>query len=236
MATQLISILVNNQAGGKAIRSAFLQDFSIIAVGHETDVLAFVFAVQMKSCALCQLTHFPLSEVAYGQADRGQLCLRKIEKDVALIFVEIDASSNHLSAILFLESGIVSGGDGLGIELPRKIQEVSELEHPVTHDARVRRSALIVFIDEIVNELAELMLKVDRVKRDAQVRRHKLGVSRIFDRAAAFSAFTPGMDSVPHEQSNHVVSLLLQETRSSAAVHPSAHGNDDTHWYSFYPN
>ncbi len=81
--------------------------------------------------------------------------------------------------------GIVTRGDGVGIDLLGEFPQLAELEPVVAHHAGIGRAAGQVFVGEVVLDPAKRVLKVEGVKRNIEQVGHAAGVGRVGRAAAA---------------------------------------------------
>ncbi len=114
---------------------------------------------------------------------RQHLALDPVQ-DVALVLVGIDSLVQFRAVRPRQHAGVMAGGDELGAELLRERPELAELQPGVAHDARVRRAAERVLVGEVVDDLVELALEVERVERDVEPVGDAAGVAGV-DRGAA---------------------------------------------------
>ena len=82
-------------------------------------------------------------------------------------------------------------GDELGPDAVGIVEQLAELEPVVALHARVGRAAAGVFVDEVVDDLPELGLQVQGIKRNVQPVGHAAGVLGVAGRAAALLVVGP---------------------------------------------
>jgi hypothetical protein len=111
------------------------------------------------------------------------------------------------------------------------IEEVTEAHLAVAFYARIRRSAGDMFVDEIAHDhIVKMVLSVEDVKGDIQVRGNPSSVSHLVWRAASVQTLRwTGRRLAPqtHHETDYLVSLFDQQGRGSRAVDPATHSNDD---------
>ena len=75
--------------------------------------------------------------------------------------------------------------DEFGIHHVRIAQQLAEFQVDVAHDAGIGRAGLAVFVHEVVDDAVEVLLEIQRVKRNVEPRGDGARVHRISGRAAA---------------------------------------------------
>ena len=106
----------------------------------------------------------------------------------------------------------MAGGDTIGIERARAIEQRRKLQVAVAMRARNGRAARDVFADEIRDDRAlEFPLEVHDVVRDVQPVGHAARVVQIVDRAAGAEArLALGLVVELHRHTNHIVARTGQ--------------------------
>jgi hypothetical protein len=130
-----------------------------------------------------------------------------------------------------LHARVVAGGDRVGAEAGRAIDERRELQVAVAVRAGKGSAARGVLPDEVRHHLlVELALEIQDVVRDADRRRHFAGIVQIVERAAAAEGgLTLGLVVELHRQTNHVVTLLGEQGRGDRRVDAARHGDHNSH-------
>ncbi len=148
-------------------------------------------------------------------------------QEVALVLGVVQRLQQFEAAMPALpHARIVAGGDALGAERHRMVEEGLELDLGIAQHVRVRRAAGRIFPQEI-GEHAVLVLggEVDRLDVDADQVGHRDHVEPILARRAVFAVVV--VLPVLHEQADHLVALLLQQPGRDRRVHPARHADHD---------
>jgi len=132
----------------------------------------------------------------------------------------------------------MAGADGIGV-----VKQPAELDPLVTADTRVRSTAGGIVGGKAVDDLLEVIGKVERIERNAQPVGHPAGIDGITDATAALmtrpgcSGFndgqllpSPGRQgrlTMPHEHADAVMPRLDQQRGGDAGIDASRHGDDD---------
>ena len=140
--------------------------------------------------------------------------------------------------------GIVAGGHELRVDAVGVLKQLAEFQPLITDNARIGSAAAHVFVDEVVDDPAEIRLQIQRIERDIQPIRDAPRVGRIVGAAAAllvtragFECRQIGIDEqapdcahrrhefpVPHEDPDHFMPRLQQQMGRHTAVDPTGHG------------
>src|SRR5262245_22796940 len=135
------------------------------------------------------------------------------------------------------------GRDKLCPDAIRVVKQLAKLDPVVALHARIRRPPGRVLTYEIVDDLDELGLQIQRIKGNAQLIRHPPGVLSIRCRAATLfvmqqlGAFVSPLKAprsllaagdrrlltMAHKDTDHVVPLLHQQMGRDARIHSTTH-------------
>ena len=156
----------------------------VVAVGDEADLLRLgLVAFGRPSRSACG-AHLVLGQVAEREPHRAELVAGHREQEVRLVLAGIDAAPQQARTVDDLR--VVAGGEHVGADRARALEQRRELDVLVAPHARVRRLAREVRLDEVVDHRgAELGREIDDVVRDAEVRAHR---ARVLDVARAAAA------------------------------------------------
>ena len=210
------------------LRPQLLHHRGIVAVGHEADVLAVGLLGDRQVEALGEGARLALGHVAQRKAQEVELLGRGAEEKVALVARRIGGAMQLRTRLAHHALHIVAGGQRLGAELARGLEQVAELHRAVAGDAGHRRLAAHIGVGEGVHHLgAEAALIVEHVVRDAE----PLGdLARVLDVLAgtARPCLADGDAMVIELQSDahDVVALLLQERGGDRRIDAARHGDD----------
>ena len=175
-----------------------------------------------------------LAHSAQGEDDACHLFLGQSEEKIALILGRIEPFAQDEALRLALDTGIMAGGEEIGLQLPRPPQQQLELEPLITEHAGIGSAAGEVIVAETVDDLPlEILFKIYDVKRDIEAFRDPSGVVDIVvgtTAAAGFAIFFRERGIVPdlHGHADHFMPLLLEQSGRDAGIDPAAHGDDNT--------
>src|SRR5262245_2152044 len=122
------------------------------------------------------------------------------------------------------------------------VKQLAELEPVVALHARIWRPAARVFIDEVIDDLLELGLQIQGVKWNVEAIGHATGVLGIAGRAAALLVVSTGVEdrqlkarravrragllgllAMPHEHTDDLMPLLLEQPGGDARINAAGH-------------
>ena len=125
----------------------------------------------------------------------------------------------------------MAGRDGLAVvEVPGPAEQRPELDVGVAVDARARRPAVEIRVEERLEDAGvELALEVHHVERDAELGGDAAGVIRGVERAAALLELRVRVGDVveAHPDADDLVALLVEERRGDRRVHATRHRDED---------
>ena len=129
-------------------------------------------------------------------------------------------------AVRVAATGVVAGGDQVGAQHQRVLEEGLELDLPVAEDVGVGRAPRPVLLEEVLEHVVPVLGgEVGAVQLDAESVGHRLGIGQVFLRRAVLGAVV--LFPVLHEQAFHGVALLLEEQRGDGGVDTAGHADDD---------
>ncbi len=172
--------------------------------------------------------HLALGRVAQGEQHRRELRLREAMQEVALVLGRVDGLQQFDRAALPRGPSyarVVAGGDPVGAERARVLEERRELDLAVAQHVGIRRAPRLVLAQEMrEHALAVLRREVDRLEVDAD----HVGDARRVDQILARRAVRLGVVVLPvlHEHADDVVALLLQQPRRDRRVDAAGHADD----------
>ena len=106
-----IAVQVQKRAGLGFLAGARGDDLRVVAVGDEADVLAVVLAGVAEAGFGGDLPRVGLAEGAEGEFDAGELLLRQVVEDVALVLGLVEGLFEDVLLPCPLDAGVVAGGD-----------------------------------------------------------------------------------------------------------------------------
>src|SRR4051794_26379221 len=90
-------------------------------------------------------------------------------------------------------TGVMSGGDEVGVELLAIRPELAELQPVVANNAGVGRPTVEILVGEIVDDALEVLLEIQSIKGDIELISHPPCVSGVQGAATAARAFAAGL-------------------------------------------
>src|SRR5262249_15116781 len=102
----------------------------VISARDEADLLRVRLLRQGQAMAACEFTHLRLIHVSERKARPAELLLRKTEKEVGLILGVVGSAPQEptIAWLVVLAAGVVSGGEEIGADLPRRQQQLVKLQ------------------------------------------------------------------------------------------------------------
>src|SRR5919204_3169476 len=107
----------------------------------------------------------------------------------------------------------------------------------ITLHTRVRRRTLAVGIDKVVDDvLGKLGFEVHHIKGNTEGRRDTARVGHVIQRTTGFVPCGGRLWPVPelHGDTNHLITLLVQQRRTDRAIHATTHRYHDTLSHGLY--
>ena len=146
-----------------------------------------------------------------------------------MVLVVVHASEQMSGAVFITDDlRIVPCCDIIRTQFHRIIQESFEFDFLVAHDIRIRRPALLIFVQEILEDLIPVFLfEIDGIIRNADLLCDSLNILVIF-RCRTESEFIR-IIPILHENADDVVTLFLQKQCCDRRVNTTAHS--DHHAY-----
>src|SRR5438874_10654255 len=126
----------------------------------------------------------------------------------------------------------------LAAQTRSELIERCELQTAVARDARNRRLAIQIAVNERLHDIAlEFLFQIQNIKREAKLFRDSSRVVNVVERAAtrrqrlAVFVDTDAAALVPqlHRKADQFVALLLQNGGSGGRIHAAGHGYSDLH-------
>ena len=178
--------------------------------------------------AACR-AHVALRHAAEREAQIVELDLRGGEQEIALVARRIDRGMQLRPARCRDAARVVAGRKGRRPQVVRDRQKVAELDRAVALDARDRRFAARIAVDEIGDHrVLEAALVVEHVMRDAD----PVGdVARVVDVLARTAGplllrRRPVVVELQRD-ADHVVAGFLEQGRRHRRIHAARHRDDD---------
>ena len=193
-----------------------LDERRVIAVRHEADLVAVRLVRDRQTECPGVRANGVLVQRRRQETDACASCAcvsvnRKYDWSFAIVHAALqpEAAADRVA----IDARVVPGGDRLRAEALRAGRERRELQVAVAVDARNRRPARGVLLDEVRHDvLAELALEVDDVVGDAEARGDAACVVEVVDGAAAAETrLTAALIVQLHRQADDLVACLRHQ-------------------------
>ena len=229
MAAEHAAVDVDDVARRGGIRLQLGDDVGVFALRHEADVLAVGLGGDGQAHALGDGADLGLGHAAQRKAQIVDLLLRGGKQEIALVAVGVDRAEQRAMRAVGAAADIVAGRQRVGAEIARGLQKVGELDGLVARNARDRRLAGdIAFSERVDHRLAEPLLIVEHIVRDAERLGHAARVGDILAGAARAGAMRGRAMVVELQRhADDVVAFLLQEAGDDRGIHAAGHRDDD---------
>ena len=147
-----------------------------------------------------------------------ELVLTQAVQEVGLVLVLVVGSMERGAAgVVFHPTGVVARRHGVAlVQVTRPAEERAELHVRVAVDARARRPAVEIGVEERLQDPGvELALEVHDVERDPELRGDAPGIVGRIQRTAALLELRVGVRDVvqAHPHADDVVALLMEDRR-----------------------
>ena len=201
------------------------EKISEIPFADKADARAVLLFGGRKPVLLRDGAHLRLFHPPERKKHALELRLRHLIEKVGLILVRVRRLQEKMQPVLVQDVAVMPRGDEIGAERLCIVAEGAELYFPVAQHVRVGRPALFVFFEEMrKHPFAVFLCEIDGIIRDADRVAHALHVFVV--RFGGAAAVLPFLFPIYHVQTDHVVSLFLQQERGDRAVHAAAHADD----------
>ncbi len=230
MVAEHVAVQVHNVAAMLLREVRLLEKAAVVVVRHETNLHALFLVGGLEIAVARDLARVALGFFAEREQGARELVLPQREEKIALVLAHIaSALEQHAAIVAPFEPREMPGGDELRAELVRAVNEPAELQILVAHHARIRRTASLVFVGEILDDLGLKLLRfVNEVIRNAE---------RVADRAGIGDGLRPAalvlgarhaiLRPELERDAHHLVALFEQQRRRRGGIHSSAHADDD---------
>jgi len=207
-----------------------LDHLGVASRRHEADVLAVLLVGDRQAEAVRCGACFGLRQGAERKAHEVELVARRREQEVALVAVFLMRAVEIEAAVLpAARLDIMPGRERGRAKVPRRVEQIVELDRLVAGDAGHRRLARDVGLGEAVDHrLLEARFVVEHVVRNADMRRDRTRIMHVAAGAARSLAVYRGAVIVELQRhADDVVALLLEEGRRHRRVDAARHRDDD---------
>ena len=202
-----------------------------MAVRHEADVLAVRLVGGDETDLAGDLAHAALRQGPKRKPDHGELSRRHSVEKIALVARRVGAPEQPATATRQLPGhAIVAGGQRVGTEIARRLQQVAEFHGIVargTGDGRLPGG--VARGERLDDRSAETRLVIEHVMGNAERRGDGARIADVAPGAAGPLASRRTAIVVELERhADHVVALSLQDRGDDAGIDAARHGDDDT--------
>lgn len=220
-------------------------EFIVLTTRHEANLLAIALFGHSETNFMSQLADLRLVVVADRQQHARQQFFFDSKQDVRLIFTIVDTTAEREFAIDLCEPSIVAGCDKLGSHAVGVVKKFAELEPVVALHAGIGGPTDGVLVDEVVDDLPELGLQIEGVKRNVEAvgnATRVFGIARTTTALLVIRTFFEDRElkarcidgasslrffAMTHENANHLVPSAREERGSDTAIDTSRHGQHD---------
>ena len=157
-------------------------EFRIVSIRHEADILAVVFFRVDKAMRFRDGTRLTLRHAAERKLCVCKLLLRQGIKHVALILARVDRFLQQVATGCFIlyDLCIMSGNHIIHSKLLCPLVQIFEFQIPVTVDAGIRRDTTFVAVHELVHDLLlEMLLEVHDIVIHPHRMCHRTGILHV---------------------------------------------------------
>ena len=227
-----LAVDVDERPGLRSPAGTLTQRLAVVAAGHEADLLALGLVGGGEPETARDLADLRLGQLAEREPGVLELVLAQAVEEVGLVLVLVPRPAQPRQPVRpDVPAGVVTGRDRLAVvEVPGPTEQRPELDVRVAVDARARRPAVEVRVEERLQDAGvELALEVHDVERDVQLRGDPARVVGGVERTAALLELRVAVGDVvqAHPDADHVVALLVQQRRRDRRVDPARHRDQD---------
>jgi len=198
------------------------------AFADETDAGRVFFPGIGQADFFGDAAHLGFFEFADGEQGLRQLGLVEAVQEIALVLERVEPLEQFVAAggLVQADAGIVAGGDLFSAQPHGVVEKGLELDFGVAEHVGIGRAARLVLAKEF-GEHAVLVLRgeVDVFDLDAQHVGHTGRIDEILPRGAELVVVV--VFPVLHENTDHLVALLLEQVGGHGRIHAAAEADDD---------
>jgi hypothetical protein len=208
------AILVDDRPGG--LRQVAVQELAERPLANEADAGRILLGVVRQPRLARDAAHVRLPQLAEREERARELRLGQAMQEVALVLAGVAALEQAVAPVR-RDARVVPGGDPLGAEAHRMVEERLELDLGVAQHVRVGRAARRVLAQEL-GEHPVLVLggEVHRLELDADHVRRGGRVDQVLPGRAVLVVVI--VLPVLHEQADHLVAGALEQQRGDRRI------------------
>ena len=204
-------------------RQVLRQELRERALPDEADAGAVLLVEHGQRQLARDLAHGALVHCSNRKEGSGERRGRHRMQEIALILLRIESLEQPWAGGVF-DLSIVSGGDPVGAEALRVFEAHAEFDFPVAQHVRIRGASGAVFLEKVgENALPVFTREADLVQRRTQQIAHSASVLIVLRRRAIAALV---LIPIAHEQTLHVVTLLLKQVSGDGRVDAAGHADD----------
>src|SRR3984957_7456749 len=215
-------------AGGP--RPQTLDHFGVMPGRHEANILAVLLVGDRQTEMPRQFARLRLGAVAERKAKQIELRPRRAEQKITLIALGLTRAIKRAAAARQRAGGhVMAGGQHLGAELARGLEQVAEFDRLIALHALHRRLAGHIARGETVDHrFLEAAFVIEHVMRNAEAGGYGTGIMDVA--AGAAGALAVGRCALIVElerDADHVIAGLRQQRRRDRGIDAARHGDDN---------
>ena len=175
---------------------------------------------------MSQPSHLRLHYISDREHGLRKLLLGQLTEEIALVLVGVasreDPMYRSFRPLDRLLAAVMAGSDIISPQLLCAFEECIELYLPVAEHVRIGRTAFLILVEHVVhNSLAVFLAQIHEIKRNAYLARHKLSHKPVLLPLAVAVERSRSIMPVLHEQSEDIVTLLLQQKSRNTRIDTS---------------
>ena len=203
-----------------------LQKYRQINLADKADTLRILTLGGSQLLLLGYVTHLGLQQVTNREQSVSQLLLRKLTKEIALVFIGVGACQKFIYLLPVLHhrllAAIVPRSDILRAHLESLFQKDIEFYLSITQHIGVGSATCAILGKHIINHPATILLReIDKAERDIEFFSHELGENLIVIPGAVTLQRTSRIVPVTHKETYHLVTLLFEQICRHRGINPS---------------
>lgn len=200
------------------------QELAEIAFADETDAGGVFLGRGRQAGGARHLAHVALEQFAQREFGRAQLGLAKLVQEIALVLAAVARAQQAEAAAGLVDPRVVAGGDVVGTQFARGVEEILELDLAVAQHVGIGRAAGRVLGDEVLEHAGPVLAgEIAEVDRQPEPARDRDRVAAIVLGAAVAAAV---VGPVLHEQTRQGFAGIAQQQGRDRGIDPARHAHD----------
>ena len=140
---------------GQLIATTLAHEFVVLARGHKTNLLAVFFLRHVQAKRTSNLTNGRFVVTANRQQHPLQELLLDAKQHIRLVLARINTTRQSQLTIVTKQLSVMTRRQKFGVDRIGVVKQLAELDAVVAHHARVRSTTDGVFVDKVINDVAE---------------------------------------------------------------------------------